>query len=69
MSSESCTEDRHIHASHRQGYISSTRVAPPAAPITGSADVDLQTGATIASRGLQDAVKDAMARAGVVIEG
>lgn len=34
-----------------------------------SADVDLQTGATIASRGLQDAVKDAMARAGVVIEG
>ena len=35
----------------------------------GSADVDLQTGATIASRGLQDAVKDAMARAGVVIEG
>lgn len=37
--------------------------------MAGSADVDLQTGATIASRGLQDAVKDAMARAGVVIEG
>lgn len=31
----------------------------------GSADVDLQTGATVASRGLQDAVKDALARAGV----
>lgn len=35
----------------------------------GSADVDLQTGATIASRGLQDAVKDALARAGVAVEG
>lgn len=41
----------------------------PGRPMAGSADVDLQTGATIASRGLQDAVKDAMARAGVVIEG
>lgn len=33
-----------------------------------SVDVDPQSGATIASRGLQDAVKDAMARAGMVLE-
>lgn len=36
--------------------------------MAGSADVDLQADTIIASRGLQDAVKDAMARAGVVIE-
>lgn len=40
----------------------------PVRPMAGSADVDLQAGTTIASRGPQDAVKDAMARAGVVIE-
>ena len=33
-----------------------------------SADINLQAGTTITSRGLQDAIKDAMARAGVVIE-
>lgn len=40
----------------------------PIRPMAGSADVDLQSGTTIASRGLQDAVKDALFRAGVVIE-
>ena len=68
LSSENRMEGRHIHASHSQGRISSTRATPPAVPMAGSADVDLQTGATIASRGLQDAARDAMARAGVVIE-
>ena len=36
--------------------------------MAGSADVDLQAGVTIASRGLQDVVKDALVRSGVVIE-
>ena len=33
-----------------------------------SADINLQAGTTIASRGLQDVVKDALVRSGVVIE-
>lgn len=61
-------EDRHIHTSHRQGRISLAHVAPPVRPMAGSADVDLQAGTTIASRGLQDVVKDALVRSGVVIE-
>ena len=36
--------------------------------MTDNADIDLQAGATIASRGLQDTAKDAMARVGVMIE-
>lgn len=61
LSSESQTEDRHIHASRRQGAYQLGARGTPVRPMAGSADVNLQAGTTITSRGLQDAVKDAMA--------
>ena len=77
---ESIREAERIVAEKRPGYTTAEEMFDamgahqldargiPVRPMAGSADVDLQAGTTIASRGLQDAVKDALARAGMVIK-